>query len=40
MDDNGNEFYTVADLQLDTNGVGDILAVSSELGEDYNVEAK
>lgn len=39
MDDNGNEFYTVADLQLDTNGVGDTLAVSSELGEDYNVDA-
>ena len=39
MDDNGNEFYIVADLQLDKNGVGDTLAVSSELGENYNVDA-
>ena len=39
MDDNGNEFYIVADLQLDKNGIGDTLAISSELGEDYNVDA-
>ena len=39
MDDNGNEFYTVDDLQLDANGAGSILAVSSELGASYNVAA-
>ena len=38
-DDNGNEFYTVDDLQLDANGVGSTLAVSSDLGEEYNVAA-
>ncbi|KRK56864.1 bacteriophage protein [Lentilactobacillus hilgardii DSM 20176 = ATCC 8290] len=39
MDDNGNEFYTLADCQLDVNGVGTTLAVSSELGDQYNVDA-
>lgn len=38
-DDNGNEFYTVDDLQLDANGTGSTLAVSNDLGEDYNVAA-
>lgn len=39
MDDNGNEFYSVDDCQLDVNGVGSTIIVSSELGSQYNVDA-
>ncbi|MDM7515216.1 baseplate J/gp47 family protein [Lentilactobacillus sp. TOM.63] len=39
MDDKGNEFYTVDDCQLDVNGVGSTIVVSSELGSQYNVDA-
>lgn len=39
MDDKGNEFYTVDDCQLDANGLGNTIAVSSELGAQYNVDA-
>lgn len=39
MDDKGNEFYTVDDCQLDANGLGNTIAVSSELGSQYNVDA-
>ncbi|KRL20109.1 baseplate J/gp47 family protein [Lentilactobacillus kisonensis] len=39
MDDKGNEFYTVDDCQLDINGVGSTIVVSSELGSQYNVDA-
>lgn len=39
MDDKGNEFYTVDDCQLDANGLGNTIVVSSELGAQYNVDA-
>lgn len=39
MDDRGNEFYSVDDCQLDTNGIGSTTVVSSELGAQYNVGA-
>lgn len=39
MDDKGNEFYTVNDCQLDVNGLGNTIVVSSELGAQYNVDA-
>ena len=39
MDDNGNEFYSVDDCQLDVNGVGSTVVVSNELGSQYNVDA-
>ncbi|KRM11947.1 baseplate J/gp47 family protein [Lentilactobacillus farraginis] len=39
MDDNGNEFYSVDDCQLDANGMGSTIVVSSELGAQYNVDA-
>lgn len=39
MDDKGNEFYTVDDCQLDVNGLGNTIVVSSELGAQYNVDA-
>ena len=39
MDDRGNEFYSVDDCQLDTNGIGSTTVLSSDLGSQYNVGA-